>query len=133
MKRVIISGFIAGVTSSIVLVLFAISGLYELFSITSHIPPINLETIVQVEIISGVVWGIIWAGFYAFFYNYIPSKGVKKGIIYALMIWIISGFREAVVAIPYGYHMWTIPYTIATFFSITITFGLLIGFLYKKE
>ena len=132
MKRVIVSGLIAGVASSIVLVLFAISGLYELFSITSYVPPIDLRTIAQVEIISGIVWGMIWAGFYAFFYDYVPSKGIKKGIIYALMIWIISGFREAVVAIPYGYHMWTIPYAIATFFSIVITYGLVLGYLYKK-
>jgi len=132
MKRVIISGLIAGVASGIMMIVFAISGLYELFSITPYFPPIDLQNIAQCEIISGIVWGMIWAGFYAFFYDYVPSKGIKKGIIFALIIWIISGFRYAVTVSAYGFYLYTIPMAISTFFSIAITYGLLLGILYKK-
>ena len=131
MKRIIISGLIAGVASGVIMVLFAISGLYELFSVPPYWPPVDLQAIAQVEIISGIVWGMIWAGLYAFFYDTIPAKGVKKGLTYGLIIWIISGFRDAVTASAYGFYLWTTPHAISTFFSICITYGFLIGYLYK--
>jgi hypothetical protein len=135
MKRIIISGLIAGVASAIVLIIFQISSLFELFSTTPilGVENVNVQTIAQIEITLGIIWGIIWSVLYAFFYDYIPATGFKKGLVYGLIIWIISGFRLAVMNIPYGYYLHTIPFAISTFFSIAITYGLLIGYLYKPK
>jgi len=134
MKRIIISGLIAGVASAIVLIIFQISGLFELFSTTPilGVENVNVQTIAQIEITLGIIWGIIWSVLYAFIYDYIPAIGFKKGLVYGLIIWIISGFRLAVIIIPYGGYLWTTPFAISTFFSIAIVYGLLIGYLYKK-
>jgi len=130
-----IAGLIAGIASAIVLIIFQISGLFELFSTTPilFVSHVNVQTIAQIQITLGIIWGIIWSVLYAFFYDYIPATGFKKGLVYGLMIWILSGLRLAVIHIPYGYYLWTIPFALSTFFSIAITYGLLIGILYKKE
>ena len=62
----------------------------------------------------------------------ITTNNMNNFIYLFLIIWIISGLRLAVMNIPYGYYLNTIPFAISTFFSIAIIYGLLIGYLYKK-
>jgi len=131
MKNSIIAGTIAGFVSSVVMAVFEIGGLYKLFSTTLAGIPINIQTMLLYTIIYGVISGIIWGVFYAFFYDYIPSKGVKKGLIYGIIIWIISPIHNAGAGVMYGYFSWAIPYAIATFFSIGIVYGIVLGYLYK--
>jgi hypothetical protein len=134
MKRVIIAGLIAGLLAGIVSMIFKISGLYDLFSVTPYaLVPFDVQTIAQVEIVWTVIWGVIWAAFYVIFYDYISSKGIKKGLIYGLIIWILVSFRPSILNFVYGNGQWTIPDALTGFFSICITYGLLIGYLYKKE
>lgn len=132
MKRAVIAGLIAGFVASIIAIILNVSGLYDLFSVTAHYPPVSFQIMVQIEIIMGIVWGIIWSIFYVIFYDYIPGKGIKKGLAYGLIIWIFAILRTALIFAAYGVHMWATPYAIAMFFSITIAYGSLIGILYKK-
>jgi hypothetical protein len=133
MKRTLIVGLIAGLLAGIVSMIFKISGLYSLFSVTPYLEvPFNIQIIAQVEIIWTIIWGVIWTVFYAIFYDYIPSQGMKKGLIYGLIIWILVSLRPKILNFIYGYGQWSIPDALTGFFSICITYGLLIGFLYKK-
>lgn len=129
-----IAGLIAGFASAIVMIIFNYSGLWEALSVYRYgYIPVDVQISVLFEIIYGTIWGIIWGVFYAYFYDTIPSKGVKKGLTYGLIIWMITGLRFAVISIPYGGYLWTTPFAISTFFSIAITYGLLIGYLYKPK
>jgi len=136
LKNPIIAGLIAGFASGIVATIFRISGFNEeLFSIHPYYSsvPVNMQTIGQVEIIWGIIWGIIFTAFYALFYNYIPGKGIKKGLNYGIIVWAIAIFRQAIIGAVYGYYQLSIIEAIVCFFSVGITYGLLIGILYKKE
>ncbi|WP_455278410.1 hypothetical protein [[Eubacterium] cellulosolvens] len=135
MKKGIVTGVIVGFISGIVMTIFDISDLFKLFSVTFAGLPLTLsvQDIFVFNTIYFVISGILWGVLYAFFYDSIPGKGVRKGIVFGLIIWIIAPIHNAGVAMYlYGWYMFAIPYVIATFFSITITFGLLIGILYKK-
>ena len=134
LKNSIIAGLIAGFFAGIVATIIKISNFHDWFSITPYAYiPFNMHIIAQVEIIWHTVWGIIFGVFYALFYNYISGIGVKKGIIYGLIIWIIASFRFAVINAVYGYYQWLIPDALSGFFSIGITYGLVLGYLYKPS
>lgn len=131
LKSFIVAGLIAGFVSGIVNTIFSISGVYALLSAAPLVFPVNIQTIVIHGITVGIIWGIMWSIFYEIFYDYVPAKGVKKGLIYGLIIWIIAPIHNAGVSAMYGYFRYAIPYAFATFFSICITYGILLGYLYK--
>jgi hypothetical protein len=133
MKNSILVGLIAGFFSAIVMIIFNYSGLWESLSIYRYsYLPVDIQISVSYEIILGSIWGIIWGAFYSFFYDYIPGEGLKKGIIYGLMVYIIAILRPAQIYSSFGGFSWAVLYSFTSFFSIAITYGLLIGYLYKK-
>jgi len=135
LKNYLISGLIAGLASGIVMFIFHMSGLWELFSVSPFFEPVDMQTLALSNILQGSIWGIIFGVFYALFYDYIPSRGIKKGLIYGLIIWIIIFLRSTFIKVihPYYFANYPIPEALASFFSIWITYGLLIGIIYKKE
>lgn len=134
MRRAIIGGLFAGFAAGIVQAILDISGFWELFSVHSYVYVLGLSTvnIILLRIVLYSLWGIVWVLLYSFFYNYIPDKGVKKGFIFGLLVWIAITVHPAVVMIQYGYEEIFIPWVLTGFFSICIAYGLLIGILYKK-
>jgi uncharacterized membrane protein YagU involved in acid resistance len=133
LKKIIIAGVIAGFISSIVSIIFDISGFYELFSVLPHVLPMNVQSIVIFQIIQSIIWGIIFCAFYAVFYDYIPGIGIKKGLVYGLIIWAIAVLRMNILNAIHLYIQFAVANTISAFFSLAITYGILIGALYKKE
>jgi uncharacterized membrane protein YagU involved in acid resistance len=132
LRNSIIAGLIAGFFAGIAATIIKISNLHGWFSITPYESiPFNMQIIAQVEMIWHILWGIIFGVFYAFFYDYISGTGVKKGIIYGLIIWIIVNFRFAAINAVYGYYQWSIPDALSGFFAISIVYGLVLGYLYK--
>ncbi len=83
-------------------------------------------------IIMASLWGILWTLLYAFFYEYIPGKGVKRGLFYGLIIWIIAPTSNWIISAACGYYLWAIQTAIVTFFSIGIVYGLILGYSYKE-
>jgi len=132
LKRAIMTGLIAGFGSGLVDFIFYNSGLFELFSVLPAILPMSTQNLAIYCIIQGVIWGNIFTVFYAIIYDYVPSTGIKKGLVYGFIIWIIVGLRIAIIQIVHLYHQFAIPSVITAFFSLCITYGLLIGYLYKK-
>jgi hypothetical protein len=135
LKNYIIAGLIAGFVSGIVWFIFHISGLWDLFLVPPFFDPVDIQTLALIDIIQGSIWGIIFGAFYALFYDYIPAKGIKKGLYYGLIIWIIIFFRSTVIKTIHAYvfKQHIIPEAIASFFAICIAYGLLIGYLYKPK
>jgi len=132
LKNFIIAGLIAGFASGIVMFIFHISGLWELFSIYPFFEPVNMQTLALSNIIQGSIWGVVFGVFYALFYDYVPGIGVKKGLIYSLIVWIIIFVRSTFIKIIHVYYHTAILELFASFFAICIVYGLLIGYLYKK-
>ena len=129
-KRIIVTGLIAGFISGIADLIFSVIDLFGIFF------PIVLTVDVQMlaiyTIIMASMWGILWALLYAFFYDYIPGKGVSRGLFYGLIIWIIAPNSNWIISAVRGYYLWAIQTAIVTFFSIGIVYGLVLGYIYKE-
>lgn len=132
MKHAIIVGFFAGFMAGIVQAFLDFSGIYELFSVIPAGFPLSMQNILLSRIILYSLWGIIWCALYSFFYDHIPGKGLKKGLIFSLLVWIAVTFHPAIVIVQYGFDEYFIPWVLTGFFSVCITYGLLIGYLCKK-
>ena len=140
LKNYILAGLIAGFASGIVRLIFMISGLWELFSVhplifyrTRTSIPFDIQTLTIFSILEGIIYGIILSVFFALFYNYIPGEGVKKGLVFGLIMWLFIGLRPAILNAIALYHQYAIPQALSHLFGLGITYGLLIGILYKKE
>jgi uncharacterized membrane protein YagU involved in acid resistance len=132
LKKVIIAGLIAGFVSGIVNFIFDISGFYELFSVLPHVFPMTVESLAIHNMIQSIMWGIIFCAFYAVVYDHIPGIGIKKGLVYGLIIWAIVVLRMNILNAIHLYIQFAITNTIAAFFSLGITYGLVLGYLYRK-
>lgn len=42
------------------------------------------------EIAIGIIWGAIFGVIYPLFYDKIPGKGILKGLVYSLIIFVIT-------------------------------------------
>ena len=129
-NRIIVTGLIAGFISGIADVIFSAIGLFGIFF------PIVLTVDIQMAaiytIITASLWGVLWVLLYAFFYDYIPANGVKRGLFFGLIIWIIAPTSNWIISAACGYYLWAIQTAILTFFSIGIVYGLILGYTYKK-
>ena len=133
MKSGIVAGFIAGFTVGIVNVISDSSGFWELFSVHYTTIPVGIQHTLLYEIIFSSLWGIVFGGLYAFFYDYIPFTGVKKGLIFGLIIWVAVAVHPASLILGYGFHQLFVPMTFISLISTCLVYGSLIGILYKKE
>jgi len=138
MKNGIYAGAIAGVIMGICTVII---GFTTVFYIGIKEPTYDVETwtptltiwLTLAQIALGVIWGSIFGAIYTFVYDLIPKKGIIKGLYYGLLLWLIKDIAAgsyaafmlmqrsiAIDLVYYGFFMWTI-------------YGLILGYLYKKE
>ncbi|WP_455277973.1 hypothetical protein [[Eubacterium] cellulosolvens] len=138
MKSGIFAGAIAGVIMGIGSTILA----YILGILLQFIEPIGgLEIwdpsmqilLALAEISLGLIWGSIFGAIYSYTHNIIPGKGIIKGLYFGLIILLIKDIaagsyvalmlmqiQTAINLIIYGFFMW-------------IIYGLILGYLYKKE
>jgi len=130
LKIGIISGFIAGIVSAIVLQFFidiALSlGLYDSWWRENVLCISNIPILIPLLGFWGIIFGII----YSKVYDIIPKKGIWKGLIYGLFIWFITVFRIMTYVIPYGQYLNAAGEYFSYIFS-AISFGLVLGILYE--
>jgi hypothetical protein len=78
-----------------------------------------------------MLWGAIFGAIFVRVYNLVPRKGVIKGLYYGLIVLLMSGLRYSFYQLAYGsidvFWQWILPEVCAF-----ITFGLALGFLYRK-
>jgi hypothetical protein len=125
-----IAGFFDGIISFIVGYFFMMIGIWE------PTQPLTLSDVI-LWLTSGslpynIFWGIIFGLVFVMIYDRIPSKGVKKGLIFGLIFyWILSNIRISQIMWSHGDIFWPRIFVPAGFFA-AITYGAVLGYLYKK-
>jgi hypothetical protein len=137
MKNGILAGAIAGVVMGICTVIVGFTSVSYIgimqptYDVTWTPTLMMWLTLAQISL--GIIWGGIFGAIYTFVYNIIPRKGVIKGLFFGLLIWLVKDIaagsytalmimnvKIAIELIYYGFFMW-------------IIYGLILGYLYKKE
>jgi len=125
----IVAGIIAGIVGAIVAVIFGIIGVT--MGLFHAVPGVAMEQMLIGEIVLNAIWGAILGWLYGFFYTAIPGKGVTKGIVFSLLIFLVAGVRIATLQQIYGMVELGIA-TVWLGFWNRLTQGAVIGALYKK-
>jgi len=107
MKSGVAAGAVAGVVGGIVGIIFGFIGYFARFY---GVGPVPLTDIVATQIVLTIIFGAIFGTIYSKLYDSIPGKGVRKGLNFGLMIWLIGCITSGTyVALHYGdrYCDWT--------------------------
>lgn len=128
--RIIVTGLVAGFISGIADFIFSIISIFGIFF--PIVLTVDIQMLAIYTIITASLWGIVWVLLYAFFYDYLPGKGVRRGLFFGLIIWIIAPTSNWIISAACGYYLLAIQTVIVTFFSIGIVYGLILGYIYKE-
>ena len=80
-----------------------------------------------------VIWGIFFGVIYGRFFDNIPGKGIMKGLVYGILVWIAKDVAAgSYVALIFMATSISINLILVGFF-MWIVYGLVLGYLYKKE
>jgi len=124
-----VAGVIAGVVGGVINVVFGMIGI--MIGFIQYIPDVSVIALISREIILNAIWGAILGALYEFFYSAIPGNGIKKGLIFSLLIFFLGGVRIA--SLLQIYHMFEIGAIIIWLgFFNSVTQGVVLGALYKK-
>ena len=109
-----------------------------LFNWVYKIEPTNIwrrmDTIPVAYYQASLALNIVLAFVYALLVKGIPGKNkLIKGLVFGLIMWLFMGLRPAILNAIQLYHQYAIPQALSHLFSTGIAYGLLIGYLYKKE
>jgi hypothetical protein len=124
----LVSGFIAGITTVMSLIIVSFFGLPHYISGITDSPILNLAIN---EIILAVVWGVLLGLIYSCTYEYIPGEKVSKGIFFGMICYFIYNIRTGMLLFFYGDLASLISAIIVGFFT-WITFGLVLAILDNK-
>jgi len=124
-----IAGIVAGIVGIIVVTILVATGLSE---------PVagSIARWYTSQIGFNLVWGAIFGALYVKFQNQIPGKGILKGLVFGLLIWVIHSIYPAtfytVVASP-PWVSFAINWVSGGFIVRALAYGSVLGALYKKE
>jgi hypothetical protein len=121
-----IVNFVLGYMLSIIRVTEPLGGSWEIAQ--------SLLMLIVLALFSlSVIWGIFFGVIYGRFFDNIPGKGVMKGLVYGILVWITKDVAAgSYVALIFMAAQISINLIIAGFF-MWIVYGLILGYLYKKE
>lgn len=128
LKIGIISGLVAGIVGGIIAFFLAVYhieiGLLDFGLENLSIIPIKEIAIVEIPfyIITGIVLGIIFSKVY----DLIPGKGIVKGFIAGLVLYLIFGIRWYTYGI-----MFSLPTAVLNYIVIYVPMGLVLGISYE--
>jgi hypothetical protein len=77
-------------------------------------------------------WGVIFGLFYTRTFDVIPGKGILKGLVFSMAIYLVSNVRMSELMSNLGNTAWP-KWGITNGFVFFIAYGLAIGYLYKKK
>ena len=125
-----IAGAIAGVADGIVSYIISILG--GKIGLWADYDPITLLMQFPAQTAINVTWGVFFGFAFVMFYNCIPRQGVKKGIIYGLIVYfLLSNLRSAAFTYMFGFSEAAFSWAIHGIFA-SIAYGAVLGYLYKK-
>ena len=130
MRSVVYAGAVAGLISGIICSFLGY--IWVRMGIFEFTPGSLIEILVSMIVLT-LIFGTTFGLIYEKFYSLLPSEGLKKGLIFGLMVWFIkdiaAGSYVIFVArnpgigfdlIVGGLYMWAI-------------YGVILGHIYKKE
>ncbi len=136
MKSSIVAGAIAG--SIMGMVNFVLGYMLSYIGVTEplggswEIAQSLLMLIVLALFSLSVIWGIFFGAIYGRFFDNIPGKGVMKGLVYGILVWIAKDVAAgSYVTLIFMATSISINLIIVGFF-MWIVYGLVLGYLYKK-
>jgi hypothetical protein len=124
-----IAGLLAGILLFIIQ-LFLNKTLYPMIVADINFLVSQLGT----HLLFNMIWGAVFGVLFVRFYNKIPSKGILKGITFAMILYFFTTFQFAVWSMAYLFYG-SFDYGIAVIIaglSVFIPFGLVLGFLCRK-
>jgi len=127
----LVAGFVTAISTPIIGFIFIAIGIVEPLGGQEIWDPtmIMLWPFVLFGLI--VIWGTIFGVIYSKVYNIIPGKNLMKGLIYGLIIFLISNIRVASFQIAFWQAIaWLWTFNSIGFFGLVI-YGLVLGYLYK--
>ncbi len=133
---------IAGVIIWIVGTVFGILTCGWIFNWVYQLPPniwkdtasmMSTGNMVGANIV-GIVGAIIFAAMYALLFNGIPREGVKKGVTYGFIVWLI-GALPGIASMAFYMTIATtvVVYWIIQALVLNLINGAIVGVIYKKE
>jgi hypothetical protein len=82
----------------------------------------------------GLLIALIFVFVYAWLYKGIPGKGIKKGLTYAFIVWLVSAFSGMITMPFYMTISWVVViYWILNGLVGNLIFGLILGAIYKEK
>jgi len=134
MKNSILAGAIAG--SIMGIVNFALGIMFAYIGVTEPLGGVweiasSLAVLIALALLSlSVIWGTFFGAIYGRFFDNIPGKGVMKGLIFGLLVWIAKDVAAgSYVALIFMEISISIN-LILIGFSMWIIYGLILGYLY---
>ncbi|WP_455369828.1 hypothetical protein [[Eubacterium] cellulosolvens] len=120
-----VAGFCGGVFAFVSQVILALVGVF---------PSVILEVLPSAAIIHigmTTIWAVVFGVIYAKFYDVIPGKGVKKGLVFGFIIYLLADLWAASYFIANQHFQAASSFIFSGFFHVII-YGPLLGVLYKK-
>jgi hypothetical protein len=119
-----IANFALGITFSYIGVTDPLGGVWGIASALAMLIVLALLSL-------SVIWGTFFGAIYGRFFDNIPGKGVMKGLIYGLLVWIGKDVAAgSYVALIFMEISISINLILIGFF-MWIIYGLILGYLYK--
>ena len=137
-KRILISGVLIWIVGSV----FGILTCGWLFNWVYTLPPniwkdpaamMSTGNMIGANLI-GLIAAIIFASVYALIYMGIPGDGIKKGMIYGLIVWLL-GALSGIASMPFYMSIATtvVVYWIIQALVLNLINGAIVGAIYKEK
>jgi hypothetical protein len=132
-----IAGLVGGVVGFICMNMFpAIFPTIEIFELLgSYTTLLDVVIVLAAVLVLNMIWGGIQGIIFSHFHNKIPGKGVSKGLVFGLIIFLIVDAHPVsflTALSKYEYLIRTVfQYAFYGFF-VQISYGAVLGVLYKK-
>jgi len=131
----LIAGMVGGLSVNIARIVESILGLPTAqIGLTFDFIIFHLLTEISITGIFGAIFGII----YSKFHDRIPGKRIKKGLVFGLLIYLLSNIFIASHFVLYGiftsdesYFLWAGQWAYPGFVTL-VPYGIVLGALYKK-
>jgi len=120
----LIAGFVFVIVSEILSIMVLSIGLVEPWARVYY----ENNTLVNIPLF--IFWGVVLGIVYSKIHSLVPGKGVWKGLIYGLLLFVIVTFRIETFMIPYSALLNAVGDLFWGIF-VWVAYGLSLGFFYK--